>query len=124
MAAIDPDDITTFWKCIPEPEQIVLRAIAEMSQVAFGSFSYETAKNLLAASGGLPAEQRADVLWTRYKLVINPENPFNCFDPKGCVNFILSPFVGQIWSCMLQGGCTVGSPEQLPCRSPLTKPYA
>lgn len=118
----DLDDITTFWGCIPEPEQRALIALSELAQTPTQVIGYNDVKTLMQAFGAYPIDERMTVLWERYRLTtITDENPL-CGDAEGCVFLPTSIYLGQLWACRLTGGCPVGSPVEPPCYYALTDP--
>jgi len=122
MPSPDPDYLINNWSCVPEPEQVLFRAMAELVNTPFSSMGFNQAKAILTAAGAFPAYERTVVVFERYKLPVVGQNPFSCFDPDGCVNIPGSYVLQDLWACMLSGGCPVGAPEAPPCRFPLTKP--
>lgn len=118
----NPDDITTFWKCVPEPEQRTLIALAELAATPAGSISFTDVQAIMEMNGAVPAKERTELIFKNYKMLVVDDNSPLCNDADGCILFAGSPYLGQIWACRLTGGCEVGAPKQQPCRYSLTRP--
>ena len=119
---IDLNDITTFWGCVPEPEQRTLVALAELAQTPAQTISYNDVKFLMQINGAAPVEERTDLLLAYEGITtISGSNPL-CGDPDGCVLFATSFYLGQIWLCRLMGGCQIGAPVSEPCFYARTAP--
>lgn len=119
---INLQDITTFWGCVPEPEQRTLIALAELAQTPAQTIAIPDVRTMMQFNGALPANERTDIL-ARYTGItrITDSNPL-CGDPDGCILFATSFYLGQIFACRLAGGCQVGAPIGQPCKYGLTAP--
>lgn len=116
------EDITTWWKCVPEPEQQTLVALAELAQTPTQVISWTDIRGLMFIYGATPLDERTTLLmgyWGLY--AIEDDNPL-CGDENGCIVLGLSPYLGQIWACRLTGGCAIGSPLEPPCFFAITAP--
>lgn len=121
-AKINPLDVRTFWKCIPEPEQATLRLLAEFAATPLQIVSFDTVYQAMIVAGAKPARGRTEALFKYPGMTVVNEGELDCTDPDGCLVLAFCQPVIDTLACIIVFGCHVGAPEAEPCYYARTHP--